>query len=91
MDDVALNSGNVLILGDLNSDCDYYNNEVEKEFDEWHWVINDKEDTTSGESNCAYDRIIASNELKEKVIRHGIEKNTEKEHSDHYLIWVEVK
>jgi len=91
LDDIALDIGNVIILGDLNGDCNYYDNEAEKEFNEWNWIIKDNEDTTSGETNCAYDRIISNNELKPRIIRYGIEKEIKKEQSDHYLVWVELR
>ena len=65
--------------------------EAEKEFNEWNWIIKDNEDTTSGETNCAYDRIISNNELKPRIIRYGIEKEIKKEQSDHYLVWVELR
>ncbi len=91
LDDVALNKGYTLVNGDLNADCNYYNNAVENEFEKWSWIINDNEDTTSGDSNCAYDRIITSSLLKDKVVRYGIDKEVNKEQSDHYLIWVELR
>lgn len=91
LDDIALNKGNTIVFGDLNMDCNYYNNEAETEFDNWNFIINDDEDTTSGASNCAYDRAIISDRLKEKLVRHGIERDINKEQSDHYLIWIEFK
>ncbi len=91
LDDVALNIGHTIVTGDFNADCNYYDNAAETEFDDWNWVVKDNEDTTSGETNCAYDRIITSSELKQRVIRHGIDKEIKKEQSDHYLVWVELK
>ena len=91
LDDVALNKEYTMVSGDLNGDCSYYDNKVENEFDAWNWVIRDNEDTTSGDSNCAYDRIITSILLKDKIERYGIEKGINKEQSDHYLVWIEVK
>lgn len=91
LEDIALNKEYTMIIGDLNMDCSYYSAEIETEFDNWNWIINDKEDTTSGNSNCAYDRIIVSDLLKTKIIRYGIEKDINKEQSDHYLVWTELK
>lgn len=83
---------NVLIIGDLNADCSYYNNEKEKEFESWHWIIGDDEDTTSGSSNCAYDRIILNADAKKEYLDYGIKKNgIDSDVSDHYLIWVKLK
>lgn len=80
--------GNILIIGDLNADCKYYNPEEEPEFDSWTWVIPDTADTTVGNTDCAYDRIISNNPLKIKS--YGIDTTITSEQSDHYLIWVEV-
>ncbi len=91
LDDVALNKNYTLILGDLNSDCSYYDNSEETEFEDWNWIIKDTDDTTSGQSNCAYDRIILSNDLNKKFIRYDIDKDVNKEQSDHYLIWLELR
>lgn len=91
LDDVALNKDYTMVLGDFNMGCSYYNNYIETEFDDWNFIIKDNDDTTSGYSDCAYDRIIVSNQLKDKVIKHSIEKDIKKEQSDHYLVWVEIK
>jgi len=92
LESVAINSGNVIVLGDLNADCSYYNNAKETEFDSWNWVISDDEDTTSSPTNCAYDRIILNNDAFEeyksdRIYKKGITKDV----SDHYLVWVEMK
>ncbi len=83
-------NGNIVILGDLNADCDYYNNEKETHFEEWKWLIKDNEDTTTGNTNCAYDRIIINKEAEEEFISYGIDnQGINKEISDHYLVWAE--
>ena len=87
LDDAALNKEYTVVLGDLNGDCSYYDNSKETEFEEWQWIIKDEEDTTSGNSNCAYDRIIVSDLLKDKITKQGIDKKEIDEESDHYLIW----
>ena len=92
LEGITINSGNVLILGDLNADCSYYNNENEIEFDNWNWIISDQEDTTSSNTNCAYDRIILNNDAyaeykSNRIYTREITKNV----SDHYLVWVELK
>lgn len=87
----AISQNNPLaILGDLNADCDYYNAGSEPELDSLVWLINDNQDTTSGNSNCAYDRILVTNSLSKKVIDSGIDKSTTTE-SDHYLIFFEIR
>jgi len=92
LEDVVITTGNVIIIGDLNADCTYYNNAKETEFDNWNWVISDSEDTTSGNSNCAYDRILLNSDAKEGYKSSGIyKKEITPEISDHYLVWVEMK
>src|SRR3989344_1986818 len=91
LDDVALNTGNTLVFGDLNMDCTYYDHSKENEFSNWSFIIKDTDDTTSGPSNCAYDRIILSDELNNKFIKYGIDTDVNKEQSDHYLVWFEIK
>ncbi|MBU1988525.1 MAG: hypothetical protein KKD94_03530, partial [Nanoarchaeota archaeon] len=92
LEDVVVSSGNVIVLGDLNADCTYYNNEKQTEFDAWNWLISDDEDTTSGNSNCAYDRIILNKDSHAEYKSDGIyTKDITTEISDHYLVWVEIK
>lgn len=83
---------NIIIIGDLNADCSYYDTKRETEFDGWNWIIGDSDDTTSGSSNCAYDRIILNDDAKKEFLSYGIVKqgiNTDV--SDHYLVWVKMK
>jgi len=89
---VMREEGNIVLLGDLNADCDYYDAKRKKEFAAWHWVIADKEDTTVGKSSCAYDRILLNDDAlaeygKKGVVSEGITP----EHSNHYLVWVGVE
>ncbi len=91
LDDIIFNKEYTAVIGDLNSDCSYYDNFKENEFDNFNWIIQDNEDTTVGNSDCAYDRIILSNDLNKKLIKYGIDKEIKKEESDHYLIWFEIQ
>jgi endonuclease/exonuclease/phosphatase family metal-dependent hydrolase len=92
LEEVVSDIGNVLILGDLNADCSYYNNEKQAEFDDWNWVIKDDEDTTVSATHCAYDRIILNENSYEEYIKDGIYKQgITKDVSDHYLVWVELE
>ena len=92
LEDIAVKTGNVIILGDLNADCTYYNNAKQTELDNWNWLIKDSEDTTSSNSNCAYDRILLNNDANAEYKSSGIYKNQiTTEISDHYLVWVELK
>lgn len=79
----------VIILGDLNADCDYYGEESEGDFNSWLWVIPDTEDTTVAATECTYDRIIVNEPVKKRVLKYGVMKDVNKGQSDHYLVWGE--
>jgi endonuclease/exonuclease/phosphatase family metal-dependent hydrolase len=83
----------IIVLGDLAADCDYYDYDSESEFKaDWTWIIKNDEDTTSTSEDCAYDRIIMSDEAEKEYINSGIYKTNITENvSDHYLIWVEIE
>lgn len=89
--DIVPKDGNVIVLGDLNADCSYYDNTASTQFDDWYWLIQDNEDTTVGNSACAYDRILSSQNLyplvlETKIIKEGITSGM----SDHYPIMVRL-
>ena len=89
---VITDSGNVIILGDLNADCSYYNNDRETEFDNWNWVVIDSEDTTVAATDCAYDRIILNSDAYQEYVSYGIDTSgINDDVSDHYLVWVELE
>jgi endonuclease/exonuclease/phosphatase family metal-dependent hydrolase len=91
LEQMISNEGNLMVLGDLNADCNYYNPE-DKGFDGWEWVITDEEDTTSSATDCAYDRIILNADAYQEYVSHGVFKEgITKEISDHYLVWVELR
>lgn len=92
LEEIAIITGNVIIIGDLNADCDYYDNEKENEFEKWNWVVGDREDTTSTNSNCAYDRILINSDAKEAYHSSGVyKKQITPEISDHYIVWLELE
>ncbi|MBI5389202.1 endonuclease/exonuclease/phosphatase family protein [Candidatus Woesearchaeota archaeon] len=84
-------NGNVVIIGDLNADCDYYDNASQTQFDDWLWVVLDSADTTSKTTtNCAYDRVIANPDAAKEAGIFNIDKTIPYSVSDHFLIWVEL-
>jgi exonuclease III len=92
LQNVVEDNGKVILLGDLNADCSYYDENKFNYFPEWNWIIDGKMDTTSSNTNCAYDRIILNNDAKKDLKNFGVDsKNINKEVSDHYLVWVEMK
>jgi len=79
--------GGVVLIGDLNADCLYYDNDKESHFDSWDWWTGDGVDTTSGATDCAYDRVVSRDV---EVLGSGAVEIDE-DVSDHNLIWVELK
>ncbi len=81
--------GNVIVLGDLNADCNYYDYDG-SDFAGWLWAIN--EDTTVSKTDCAYDRIILNADASQEFVAAGIDRDgITSEHSDHYLVWAKLK
>ncbi|MBR9702385.1 hypothetical protein GOV13_05690 [Candidatus Pacearchaeota archaeon] len=91
LEDLAKDRGDLIILGDLNLDCNYDDGSA-GDFESWNYLITDNDDTTSSSTNCAYDRIILNNNAYEDYAIHGIHTSgiTQRE-SDHYLVWVEME
>jgi len=85
---LSWNLSNLIIIGDLNADCSFFDTNNKTVFLDWKWIIKDDEDTTTGRSNCAYDRILMNEPAYSKYLGYGIDKNVTIEMSDHYLIWV---
>lgn len=77
-------SGGAILIGDLNADCDYYSRG--DDFVDWDWWISDEADTTTGATDCAYDRVISRGV---EVLDSGVVE-IDSEVSDHNLVWVEV-
>jgi len=92
VEDEADEEDNIIILGDLSASCDEYDRDEEDDFSDWDWVIDDNDDTTSSEdSDCAYDRIIINDNVKDSHIDEGIEEDIEEDESAHYLVWIELE
>ncbi|HEY9702200.1 MAG TPA: endonuclease/exonuclease/phosphatase family protein, partial [Allocoleopsis sp.] len=84
---------NIIIVGDLNADCSYYD-EDNRHFDEndgWNWIIENDADTTVSNSNCAYDRIIMNDNAFEEYIYYNINKDVTSDISDHYPVQFLIK
>ncbi len=92
LEGVVQTEGNVIIMGDLNADCTYYNPSVEDDFEGWYWLIEDDEDTTVSATDCAYDRIIINDDTYAEYTTSGIyTTGIDSDVSDHYLVWVELE
>ena len=69
----------------------YYDEDNIDHFLEWYWVTTNNDDTTVGDSDCSYDRIILNDGVSFEYVDDGIYKERiTKEVSDHYLVWVEI-
>lgn len=84
LEDLIINQGNVLILGDLNADCSYYSKG--NDFKDWDWAIT--KDTTVSSNDCVYDQILINQEFgKCHIISSVYSENITKSLSDHYLVY----
>ncbi|MBT4165798.1 hypothetical protein HOE04_02050 [archaeon] len=90
LENLVEDSGNVLIIGDFNLDCSYDDGKA-GDFVDWNYLIEDGEDTTVSQTDCAYDRIIINDDMNEEYVDDGIYTEITKEQSDHYLVWVEIE
>lgn len=67
------NTNNIVLLGDFNSDCKYVTSSgwdkirlyTDKTF---HWLITNDDDTTVTHTDCAYDRIVVTDDVLEGVV-----------------------
>jgi endonuclease/exonuclease/phosphatase family metal-dependent hydrolase len=88
LEKILLNETNdTILIGDLNADGSYYDEEQITHFTDWHWIIPNNADTTVATSNNTYDRIIVNNQAYDNVIDYGIMDTVSKSQSDHYLIY----
>ncbi len=89
-----------IILGDLNADCSYFNENDQScplRDNSYHWIISDDMDTTVSSTACTYDRIIVTDSAMQAaapfsgVYRfdqvHGLDAATALDISDHYPVW----
>ncbi|MCD6477866.1 MAG: hypothetical protein J7K87_02585 [Candidatus Aenigmarchaeota archaeon] len=76
-----------IILGDLNADGSYYDENNIAQFTSWDWVITNDMDTTVASSNNTYDRIIINSAAENNFVRAGVMNDVTKDKSDHYLVY----
>ncbi len=81
----------IVILGDLNADCSYFDPNSNSTLKSWNWIVKDNDDTTVGKTDCAYDRIILNPAASAFYLSYGIDKNITPDLSDHYLVWASLK
>ena len=91
LEQIVTNTGNVVVLGDLNADCTYYSRVAQPTFINWEWIIDDYKDTTVGTTDCAYDRIILNQDMYLEYVGGGVyTQGITSEMSDHYLVWIAI-
>lgn len=74
----------IFIVGDLNGDCVYYDG---GELKDYYWLIDDEEDTTTGNTDCAYDRIISVYRYPDTFIKEvGVDRIDEDEATNPELL-----
>lgn len=81
----------VIILGDFNADCNYFRGEL---FTDKVNLIGEWQDTTVGNTDCAYDRIFVTNEMSRfvdgrigYVDRRSIINEDVSDHYPVYFVW----
>ena len=92
----------IIILGDLNADCSYFNESKKGVLNEtvYSWLIPDWIDTNLAKSSCTYDRIIITKTQTENDftgvygvvyfdMKYNLSYKEAKKISDHYPVWCE--
>ncbi|XP_049599908.1 deoxyribonuclease-1 isoform X1 [Syngnathus scovelli] len=72
------NTNDIILLGDFNTDCSYVTDSewtqirifTDKSF---HWLIPNEADTTVSHTDCAYDRIVVTDDMKTGVVDYSAE------------------
>jgi len=86
----------VMIVGDYNADCSYFDEEdiidLEIGSDEFLWAIPNEADTNLAGSNCTYDRMVLTGDLKSNFNGTWGVDNTfsSSSISDHWPVWIEL-
>ncbi|WP_052305912.1 endonuclease/exonuclease/phosphatase family protein [Methanosarcina barkeri] len=92
---------NFVIMGDLNADGSYFDENKANSLScgEYCWLIDNSMDTTTGDTNCTYDRIIITEDMESYftgnsgLFRYDLKYNLTSEEtnavSDHYPVYAE--
>ncbi|KAM4631541.1 deoxyribonuclease-1-like [Discoglossus pictus] len=103
-----LETDNMIFMGDFNAGCSYVSASAWSSIrlrtgDEFEWLISDTTDTTSGDTKCAYDRLVVSGaELQQSVVpdsavvfnfqtKYGLTTTQALAVSDHYPVEVQLE
>tara|TARA_Y100000588_G_scaffold384845_1_gene476970 strand:+ start:203 stop:1081 length:879 start_codon:yes stop_codon:yes gene_type:complete len=86
----------VMIVGDYNADCSYFDEEdivdLEIGTEEFLWAIPNEADTNLANSNCTYDRMVLTGDLKNNFDGiWGVDDTfSNNSISDHWPVWIEL-
>ncbi len=94
-----------IMLGDMNADCTYLSAAEKSALalrnSSFTWVVPDTADTTTKNTDCAYDRMILTGGAASHftgqwgILRfdqlYGLNQNETKDVSDHYPVWAEFR
>ncbi|ETA67814.1 metal-dependent hydrolase [Methanolobus tindarius DSM 2278] len=86
-----------IIMGDLNADGSYFDEDGTSDLDEYYWIIDDSQDTTTKSTDYTYDRIILTDDSditgELGVFRfdlvYGLDEELTTDVSDHYPVYAE--
>jgi len=76
-----------IVIGDLNADGSYYDEDNIVHFTTWNWMITNDMDTTVAVSDNTYDRIIINDDTENNFISSGVMDDVVSSQSDHYLVY----
>ena len=80
-------TNDTILMGDMNADGSYYDENNIQHFTDWKWVITNNVDTTVAASENTYDRIIINNPATNNFISFGVMNDVHSGQSDHYLVY----
>lgn len=89
--------GDFIIMGDLNADGSYFDEDGTSDLDAYDWIIDDSQDTTTKSTDYTYDRIILTDDSdltgESGVFRYdlayGLDEELTTDVSDHYPVYAE--
>jgi len=87
---------NYIILGDMNAACQYATsqevNNTLLHSSQYVWIVPDSADTNVASTNCAYDRIIITENMRTRYSNNwGIIRTITRTTSDHYPVWFRLQ
>ncbi|KXS43136.1 MAG: metal-dependent hydrolase [Methanolobus sp. T82-4] len=86
-----------VIMGDLNADGSYFDEDSTSDLDAYYWVIDDSQDTTTRSTDYTYDRIILTDDsdlagdsgVFRFDLEYGLDEDMTINVSDHYPVFVD--